>query len=83
VTRQEKRTIVHLLYYSAERRTPKLDLVEDIVPLFDVPLSLKAAAAPNHVYLTPTGKALAFHFDGAYVRLKVPVVRGHAMVVVE
>ena len=53
VTRQGKRTIVHLLQYAPERRTEKLDLIEDIVPLFDVPLSLKLDRGPKKVYLAP------------------------------
>ena len=47
------RTIVHLLYYPIERRATSLDLVEDIVPLFDVPVSLKHAGKPKRVYLAP------------------------------
>jgi hypothetical protein len=43
VMRQDKRTIVHLLYYTAERRTEKLDLIEDVVPIFDLAMSLKVA----------------------------------------
>ena len=41
VTRQGRRTIVHILHYCPQRRTPGLDIVEDVVPVFDVELSLK------------------------------------------
>ena len=83
VTRQGKRTIVHVLYYSAERRTEKLDIIEDIVPLFDVPMSLKLDRPPKKVYLAPDGEAIAFEYLAGRVNLRVPEVRGHAMVVFE
>jgi hypothetical protein len=83
VARQGKRTIVHLLQYCPERRTPKLDIVEDIVPLFDVPLSLKLARKPRRAYLAPGEEPLAFEYAGGRVSLRVPSVRGHEMVVVE
>ncbi|MGB7159739.1 MAG: alpha-amylase family protein [Tepidisphaeraceae bacterium] len=83
VTRQKGRTIIHLLQYCPERRTEKLDLIEDIVPLFDVPLSLKMAKPPKRVYLAPERKAVEFEHLAGRVNLRVPVVRGHAMIVFE
>jgi hypothetical protein len=83
VARQGKRTIVHLLHYSPERRTEKLDLIEDIVPLFDVPLSLKLPRAPKRVYAAPDESPIAFEYLAGRVNLRVPEVRGHAMIVFE
>jgi hypothetical protein len=80
------RTIVHLLYYAAERRTKTLDIAEDIVPLYEVPLSLKLPSEPTRVYLAPKpGREAPVdseYLDGR-VNLRVPVVRGHQMVVFE
>ena len=83
VMRQGKRTVVHLLHYSPERRAPNLDIVEDIVPLFNVPLSLKLAQAPKSVYLAPSGTKVDFEHTGGRVNLNVPEIRGHQMVVFE
>jgi hypothetical protein len=83
VCRQGKRTIVHVLHYSPERRTEKLDLIEDIVPLFEVPLSLKLPKAPKKVYTAPNGTKVAFEYLAGRVNLRVPEIRGHAMVVFE
>jgi hypothetical protein len=83
VARQDKRTIVHLLHYSPERRTEKLDLIEDVVPLFDVPLSLKLARAPQRVYAAPDESPIEFEYLAGRVNLRVPEVRGHAMIVFE
>jgi hypothetical protein len=83
VMRQDDRTIVHLLYYPAERRTEKLDIVEDIVPLADLEVSSKTNRKPQRVYLAPRREALRFEFARGRVTTRVPELRGHAMVVFE
>ena len=83
VTGQGKRTIVHLLCYSPERRTEKLDLIEDVVPLFDVPVSLRLDGAPRKVYTAPDETPIPFEYLAGRVNLRVPEVRGHAMIVFE
>jgi hypothetical protein len=83
VTRQGKRLIVHLLNYCPERRTPNLDIVEDIVPLYDVELSLKLARKPARVYEAPSGHPISFAREDSRVNVRVPEIRGHAMIVFE
>lgn len=83
LTRQPGRTIAHLLQYCPERRANNIDIVEDIVPLFDVPLSVKLPTAPAWVYLAPQQAALPFSYENGYASVRVPEIRGHAMVVFE
>jgi hypothetical protein len=83
VMRQNGRTIVHLLQYCPERRAQGLDIVEDIVPIFNVPLSLRLARQPRRVYLAPSRRALPFKRIGGRVEVTLPEVRGHEMVVFE
>ena len=80
---QKNRTIVHVLQYTPQRRTPKLDIVEEIVPLFDVPLSVKLPKVPKRVYLAPEIIELPFEHLRGRINLRVPRVDGHAMVVFE
>jgi hypothetical protein len=82
-TGRPARTIIHLLYYPIERRATSLDLVEDIVPLFEVPVSLKHVGKPKRVYLAPDGTELAFEHRAGRVDVTVPRIDGHAMIVVE
>lgn len=83
VMRQDRRVVVHLLQFVADRRTDALDLVEDIIPLHNVPVSLKMSRAPRQVYLAPSGEALDFMFADGRASVTVPVVEGHQMVVFE
>ena len=60
VMRQGRRLVVHILQFVAERRT-NIDMVEDIVPLYNMTISVRFARKPGKVYLAPTGQRL----DGA------------------
>ena len=82
VMRQAERTIVHLLQFVAERRGD-LDIVEDVVPLRDVPVSISLPGAPQQVYLAPSRQSIAFTWVNGRAEVSVPVVDGHQMVVFE
>jgi hypothetical protein len=77
------RLIVHLLSYAPERRTPQIDLIEDVVPLRDVALAVRPGFRPARVYEVPGEAPLSYEWDGQVARLAVPSVVGHAMVVFE
>jgi hypothetical protein len=81
--KQGGRTIVHVLQYAPERRTKELDLLEDIVPLYDVPLSVKLAKKPTRVYLAPERTNIPFDYLRGRANLRIPIVNGHAMMVFE
>ena len=83
VNRQDARTVVHVLYYPAERRTEKLDLIEDIVPLYNLKIAVRLPQAPTRAYLAPDGTPLAFAYQEGYARMTLPELRGHAMMVLE
>lgn len=75
--------ILHLLHYVARRRAPDLDIVEDTIPLREVPIAVRLDRQPQQVYVAPERKALEFKYMDGYVRAVVPEVNGHAMVVCE
>ncbi|MGH2460662.1 MAG: alpha-amylase family protein [Chloroflexota bacterium] len=80
---QPGRTVVHLLSYVPQRRTPEIDVVEDVLPLRDVLVAVRLPARPSAVKLAPSEEALPFDWNDCYARFSVPEVRGHQMVVVE
>lgn len=83
VMKQGKRTIVHVLQYCPERRAEGLDVVEDIVPLYDVAVSLMLPKKPSQVYLAPEMEILDFTYDNGRCEVILPEVEGHAMIVFE
>ncbi|HOM80849.1 MAG TPA: alpha-L-fucosidase [Armatimonadota bacterium] len=84
VTRQPNRRMVHLLSYVPERRGATIDMIEEPVELRDIAVALREdGQAVSRVYLAPTGQDLPFEVAGGYVKTRVPVVPGYAMVVFE
>jgi len=83
LTRQGSRTIVHILYFSAERRAPGLDLIEDIVPLHNVPVTVRTERCPGAVTVVPEQRSIPFHWDNGHITFTIPVVPGHAMLAIE
>jgi len=83
VTRQKNRTIIHLLQYCPERRATGLDLVEDVVPVFNVPVSVRLSKPPRQVYLAPGREPIPFTCQDGRVNFTVPELRGHAMIVLD
>ena len=78
-----ERLVCHLLHYVPQRRTPDLDLVEDVIPLRDVQVEIRTGKAPSASYLAPERTPLRATMHGPYARITVPVVHGHAMIVLE
>lgn len=83
VTRQGSRHVVHLLFAHTTVRGKKTEVIEDAVPVMNVPVSLRLPEAPRKVYLAPEETPIPFEWDGARVTFTVPQVLLHQMVVCE
>jgi hypothetical protein len=77
------RLVAHLLHYVAERRTPNIDVIEDVVPLRDVPLAVRTGFRPSRVYEAPAVRDLPFTWSEGMAGVTLDHVEGHAMVVFE
>ncbi len=79
--REERRTIVHLLHYIPERRGQDFDVIEDVIPVEDITVSLRAPGRVSAARLVPQGQELRLtrQQDGR-VSVVVPRVTGHQMV---
>jgi hypothetical protein len=78
-----ERLVCHLLHYVPQRRTPDLDLVEDVIPLRDVHVDVRTGWEPRAAYLAPDRAPLEVAVRGEYARVTVAEVVGHQMVVFE
>ena len=54
--------------------------MEDVLPIYDVDLSVRTGVAPRRAYLAPQGADLPVDWDGAYAKVRVPKVEGHQIV---
>lgn len=73
----------HLLYAAPVRRGENIEVIEDIIPLYDIEVELKLDFVPKRAYLAPEMKELNFTFDKNIIKYTVPQVECHQMIVIE
>ncbi len=76
----ENRWVLHLLHYIPERRGQDFDVVEDVIPLYNVELSLRLPAPVSTVRCVPAGETLPHATEDGRVAFTVPAIEGHQMV---
>jgi hypothetical protein len=77
-----KRYVAHLLYAPPLERGRCL-VIEDLPPLYDVPLQVRVPQEVVRAYGVPDGQELAMGRKGNAVRVTVPRVQCHQAVVLE
>lgn len=81
--KEQKRLVQHLLYASPVRRGAGIEVIEDIVPLYDVEVSVRTPRRVKNVYLAPQLQQLPFRFENQTVFCTVPELECHQMVVID
>lgn len=81
--RQGERHILHLLHYIPQRKSREMEIVEDIIPLYNQSVSVRMPRRPDRVFMALTGHDVEFTYEGGYVNMSIPEITGHAMVVIE
>ena len=64
-------------------RGKNVEIIEDAVPLYNVPVTVAAEKKPEKVYLAPQGEEIAFEYENGRVKFTVPEVVLHQMAVIE
>lgn len=82
LTRKENREVLHLLFAHTTIRGADTEVIEDVVPLYNVKCSVKCGGAAR-VYTVPDQKDLPFAYRDGYAAFTVPEVRIHSMVCIE
>lgn len=78
-----QRKIVHILHYIPERRCKSIDIIEDVIPIYNVRLRVKTDTPPVRCYLAPEMKEIDFMYNNGYTEFTVQEVRGYQIVVLE
>ncbi len=82
LTEQQNRRIVHLLFAHTTVRGKNTEVIEDVVPLYDVKVSVKGDK-PNKVTLVPENREIPFEYSKGAVEFTVPKVYIHQMICLE
>lgn len=81
--KQSDRLICHLLYASPVKRGNGIEVIEDIVPIYNVELAIKIDKKINKVYLAPQKEDIDFTYENGYISVKLDKIECHQMVVFE
>ena len=80
---QCKRYVNHLLYASPVRRGESIEIIEDIIPIYNVEVAVKVPLKAKNVYLAPQNTKIDFKQDGDTVKYTLPKLECHQMIVIE
>ena len=81
--KQSDRLICHLLYASPVKRGNGIEVIEDIVPIYNVELAIKTDKKINKVYIAPQKEDIDFTYENGYISVKLDKIECHQMVVFE
>lgn len=76
----ENRWVLHLLHYIPERRGQDFDVIEDLIPLYNLRISVKAPEKVKEVMCVPEEIPLNFEIKGDRVEFTLPKLEGHQMI---
>jgi len=76
----EKRQVLHLLHYVPERRGKDFDVIEDVIPIFNVKASVRVPRKVKSVVCVPQQVPLPFEQAGGRVEFTLPKLDGHQMI---
>ncbi|MBQ6998953.1 MAG: beta-galactosidase trimerization domain-containing protein [Clostridia bacterium] len=83
VADQVERRIVHLLYAAPVKRGNGVQVIEDVLPVYNTTVKLKVNKKIKRVALVPDGAELPFEQNGDYITFTVPEFTCHQLVSVE
>jgi hypothetical protein len=79
----DNRWVLHLLHYMPERHGQDFDVLEDVIPLFDVRMSVKAPRTIAHVISVPDGQVLDHTRVDGRTEFTLPRLDGHQMIALD
>jgi hypothetical protein len=81
----QQRYVNHILYASPVKRGSSVEVIEDILPIYDTQVTLRLGKTAKQVYLAPQMEQLPFEINdsGTDVTYTVPRLECHQMVVIE
>ncbi len=81
--KQGGRLVNHLLYASPVRRGECTEIIEDIIPLYNIDVRILMDREPKRVYLAPALEDIPFEYKDGALSYTVPKLECHQMTVIE
>jgi hypothetical protein len=74
------RRVIHLLNYIPERRGTEFDIIEDVLPVYEIGISLRADLKPTRIRAVPQDEDLPFEVIQGRINFRLPRLKGHQMI---
>lgn len=80
VQEEKKRLVLHVLHYIPERRSEWIDTVEDVIPLYQISVSVRTDHNIKKICMVPENVRLDFRQNKGRVSFVIPKIEGHEMI---
>ena len=80
--REQNRYVFHVTYASPISRG-RAEVIEDIVPVYNVPVTIRLDHAPVSLRLVPDLDPIPFTYEGGYLKFVIPCVNCHQAVEIQ
>lgn len=81
VQEQPDRYVAHMLYAAPVTRGKDIQIIEDLVPIYDTELEITLPSEFKKVYLAPQMTEIPYELDGNTAKLKIDKFTCHQMIV--
>lgn len=79
---EHNRYVLHLLYATPIQRG-SVRVIEDLVPIYNIPVTARLPQKIKKAYLVPSGESVKLHWDGSVETMVLPELNVHAAIVLE
>lgn len=79
---QENRRIVHVLHYVPVKKCKNLEIVDDIIPLYNLKITMTEEREVEKIYTIPDKQEVPFVQDGKKLEFTLKEIKGHQMTAV-
>ena len=79
----ESRYIVHALYVSPVKRGNSIEIIEDILPIYNTSIEVRIPAKPKKVYLAPQNEDIDFEYADGVLKYVLKEFQCHQMTVID
>ena len=80
---EKDRQILHILHYIPQRKCKKLDIVDEVIPLYNITITMQIPKSVKRVYSAPNNTDIPFRQCNHTIVFTIPEIRGHHMSVIE
>ena len=81
--KDEHRYVNHVIYVSPVKRGRNVEIVEDIIPVYNIEVSLKLDVEPKRVYIAPDDRDIEYDYTDGVLTYMIDKIDCHSMIVID